>query len=315
VSGGRPPQTASPGDGRGTVAASAAPRRWHAHGFDRARYYRLAGALAWLPRGLRRGVAARLARVLVPWFPAERAAVRRNLARIHPERDAAWLDAATLRVFERFAACWADRLVLDRQPGVALRGHVAGVDAQLPTRAALAEGRGVVSLTAHLGNWALAGRALALLGRPVHVVMAPEADPVLGARRDRRRDPGVRVVRLTSPLVGVGLVAALRRGEVVAFQLDRALGGRGDVPVPFFGAPAPFPLGPFLTAAAAGAAVVLAFCVLGPAGGYHLAVEPALSVTRGNERAALGAAVAVLERHVRAHWDQWFNFYDVWEAA
>jgi predicted LPLAT superfamily acyltransferase len=22
-----------------------------------------------------------------------------------------------------------------------------------------------------------------------------------------------------------------------------------------------------------------------------------------------------LERYVRMHWDQWFNFYDVWERA
>jgi predicted LPLAT superfamily acyltransferase len=30
---------------------------------------------------------------------------------------------------------------------------------------------------------------------------------------------------------------------------------------------------------------------------------------------ALSAAVATLERYVRAHWDQWFNFYDVWERV
>ena len=122
-------------------------------------------------------------------------------------------------------------------------------------------------------------------------------------------------MRLTSPTVGVELVAALRRGEVVAFQLDRALGGRGDVAVPFFGAPVAFPLGPFLMAAAASAPVVPAFCVLQADGSYRLHVEPALAVSRGGEVEALGAAVATLERYVRAHWDQWFNFYDVWERV
>ena len=125
----------------------------------------------------------------------------------------------------------------------------------------------------------------------------------------------MRFVRLTSPVVAVELVGALRRGDVVAFQLDRALGGRGDVEVPFFGAPATFPLGPFLTAAAAGAPVVAAFCVLEPDGTYRLHVEPELSVSRGAEGEALRAAVAILERRVRAHWDQWFNFYDVWRPV
>jgi predicted LPLAT superfamily acyltransferase len=123
----------------------------------------------------------------------------------------------------------------------------------------------------------------------------------------------VRFMRLTSPMVGVELVAALRRGEIVAFQLDRAMGGRGDESVPFFGAPATFPLGPFVTAAAAGAPVVPAFCVLGPDGSYRLHVEPALTVSRGAELDALSRAVAVLERYVARYWDQWFNFYDIWE--
>jgi len=294
----------------------AARARWHAHPYNRSRYYRLAAVAApRLPRPVRAWLAERLAGVLVTRFPAERAAVRRNLERVHPGRGAAWLDAAVERVFARFAVCFADLLSLNRGPESGLWRHVAGIGGQEPTREALARGRGCVSVTAHLGNWELAGRLLATLGRPVHVVMAPEVDPAVGALLDRGGHPGVRFVRLTSPVVGVELVAALRRGDVVAFQLDRAVGGRGDAAVPFFGAPATFPLGPFVTAAAAGAPVVPAFCVLGPDGRYRLHVEPALAVSRGAEAEALRAAVATLERYVRMHWDQWFNFYDVWEGA
>jgi KDO2-lipid IV(A) lauroyltransferase len=104
---------------------------------------------------------------------------------------------------------------------------VAGIDAQEPTREAVARGRGCVSITAHLGNWELAGRALGILGRPVHIVMAPEIDPAVEALLANGGHAGVRFVRLTSPIVGAQLVAALRRGDIVAFQLDRAIGGRG----------------------------------------------------------------------------------------
>jgi lauroyl/myristoyl acyltransferase len=290
--------------------------RWHAHPYNRSPYYRFAAAAApRLPRSLRARVAARLGSLLVARFPVERAAVRRNLSRVHPGRDAAWLDTAASRVFARFAVCFADLFSLNRGPASTLSRHVAGVSGQEPTRQALARGRGCVTLTAHLGNWALAGRLLATLGRPVHVVMAPEADPDVGALLERGGHPGVRFVRLTSPVVGVELVGALRRGEVVAFQLDRALGGRGDAEAPFFGAPAPFPLGPFLIAAAAGAPVIAAFCVLEPDASYRLHVEPPLAVPRGAEGEALHAAVATLERYVRTHWDQWFNFYDIWERG
>ena len=37
------------------------------------------------------------------------------------------------------------------------------------------------------------------------------------------------------------------------------------------------------------------------------------TVSRGAELDALRRAVAVLERYVARHWDQWFNFYDIWE--
>jgi lauroyl/myristoyl acyltransferase len=290
--------------------------RWHAHPYNRPRYYRLAAATApRLPRPLRAWLATRLAGTLASRFPEERAAVRRNLARVHPDHEPAWLDAAVDRVFQRFAVCFADLLSLNRGPQSGLWRYVKEANDQEPTRAALAQGRGCVSITAHLGNWELAGRLLASLGRPVHVVMAPEVDPAVGALLDRGGHPGVRFVRMTSPVVVVELIGALRRGEVVAFQLDRAIGGRGDAEVPFFGAPATFPLGPFLTAAAAGAPVVPAFCVLEPDGAYRLHVEPAISVSRGFEGEALRAAVAILERQVRAHWDQWFNFYDVWKHA
>jgi lauroyl/myristoyl acyltransferase len=290
--------------------------RWHAHPYNRSRYYRLAAAAApRLPRPVRVWLAERLAGLLMARFPAERAAVQRNLMHVQPGRDPVWLDAAVERVFARFAVCFADLLSLNRGPESGLRRHVTGIDGQEPTRDALARGRGCVSVTAHLGNWELAGRLLAALGRPVHVVMAPEVDPAVGALLARGGHPGVRFVRLTSPVVGVELVAALRRGEVVAFQLDRAMGGRGDAAVPFFGAPATFPLGPFVMAAAAGAPVVPAFCVLGPDGSYRLHVEPEIVVSRGAEVGALGAAVATLERYVRTHWDQWFNFYDVWKRV
>ena len=85
--------------------------------------------------------------------------------------------------------------------------------------------------------------------------------------------------------------------------------------MPFFGVPAVFPLGPFVLAAAARVPVVPAFCVLESSGSYELHVEPALTVSRGSEDETLRAAVTILERYVRAYWDQWFNFYDVWGHA
>ena len=210
-----------------------APRaRWHAHPYNRSRYYRLAAAAA--PRlpaaGCGRWLAGRLARP-ARWRASPRSArpcggtwrgFTRGATRPGSTRPSTGCSRAS-------RVCFADLLSLNRGRSGALAAR-RGSDGQEPTRDALAGGRGCVSLTAHLGNWELAGRLLATLGRPVHVVMAPEEDPAVGALLARGGRPGLRFVRLTSPMVGVELVAALRRGEVVAFQLDRAAGrARGRV--------------------------------------------------------------------------------------
>lgn len=260
-------------------------------------------------------LARAVARAVALRCPAQRAAVRANLARIHPGAAPGWLEARVRRVFENFGVCLADQAALPGEPSPRLWRHVAGAEEQRVARALLAAGRGLVCVTAHLGNWALAGRVLAPLGRRVHLVMAPERDPRVGAVLDRSGSAAVRVVRRHVPLVGLGLVAALRRGEVVACQLDRPTGGRGDVPLPFFGAAVAFPAGPFRLAAAAGVPVVSAYCLLDAADRYRLLVDDPLEVARGREEVALQQAIGILERRVADHSDQWFNFSHVWEPA
>jgi KDO2-lipid IV(A) lauroyltransferase len=292
------------------VAAAPAPR-WYAHRFNRATVYRLGAAVAGtLPRPLRLRMAEALASIAGGRFPAERAVVRQNLARIAPSMGAAALDALVAEVFRHFAICFADLISSNR--GDDLEALIAGVDGMAGLDEAARAGRGLVVLTAHVGNWELAGRLLARHGaRPTHVVVAAEADPAV-ERFLRGGTAPVRFVTRTVPTASLSLVTALRRGEIVALQGDRALGTRGDVLQPFFGAPAAFPLGPFVLARAAGAPVMPAFCLLAADRRYRIVVGSPSIVEPGGEVAALARWVATLEDVVRRYPAQWFNFFDVW---
>ena len=282
--------------------------RWYAHGYNRAGFYRLAGAAGLLPRRARLGLAVIAADIAVRRMPVERAMVRQNLRRVTGASETE-LDAITRDVFRDFAMCFADLVSTNRRPADKLRGYLAGVTGA----DRLGEtGDGVISLTAHLGNWELGGRILAWRSaRPTHVVVAD--DTARGLERwVRRGGDGVRFISRSRATTAVTLLAALRRGEVVALQGDRALGGRRDVRAPFFGRPAPFPLGPFVLARASGAPIVPAFCVLGPDHRYTITLHEPFTVKAGGEADALARWVGVLEHAVREHPTQWFNFYDIW---
>jgi lauroyl/myristoyl acyltransferase len=282
--------------------------RWYTHSYNRVELYRLAGSMGWLPRPVRLGLARRLGR-LAPWFlPAERAAIRTTLQRV-TGAGGQRLDELTLGVFREFAMCFSDLLSTNRQPLARLQTHIAAVRG---TERLDDMTGGVISLTAHVGNWELAGRLLARRSaRPTHVVVAEEEAQAL-ERWVRRNGDGVRFVPRSRPTVSLGLVAALRRGEVVALQGDRALGNRGDVLVPFFGTPAPFPIGPFVLSRAAGVPIVPAFCLLDGDRRYAMRVYEPLTVAPGEEEMGVRAWVAILEDVVRQQPTQWFNFFDVW---
>jgi predicted LPLAT superfamily acyltransferase len=48
---------------------------------------------------------------------------------------------------------------------------------------------------------------------------------------------------------------------------------------------------------------------------YEIWVDQAIAVVPGHEAAALHQMVRVLERYIAMAPNQWYNFYDVWDAT
>lgn len=264
---------------------------------------------------MRFGLARMLATVVRQWMPRETAAVRHNLARILPEANALEIEQRTDALFRNFACFFADLLSINRSPLPVQQRYVHAIQGAAHLHSVLASGRGIVVVTAHLGNWDLAGRLLSAHGKTVHVLTAPEQHAAI-QRLLRQRDHAsqLRFVTNADPGVFVQLLMALRQGDIVAVQIDRATGHRSDVLVPFFGAPARFPLGPFVLARAAQVPVLPCFCLMEPDDRYTVCVEEAITVVPGQEEQALRHLLGILERYVAQAPEQWCNFYDVWDV-
>jgi len=106
----------------------------------------------------------------------------------------------------------------------------------------LALGKGVVALTAHIGNWELAGITASLMGYGVTAVSIPYLSPaVTRIYRKRRSSKGINVLLTgTSPK---GPLKALRENRVLAVLGDKVFTERGIKTV-FLGVEASLPRGP-----------------------------------------------------------------------
>jgi len=246
----------------------------------------------------RRGAIANFERVLAP-------AGRGEAAR------------AALRMFANFACCFTETMEF-----YGPRPRPIRVDPPIvnPIAAALTAGRGVVILTAHFGNWDIAAKTLGAYGRPINIVMARESNVTTQEYLRRAREQtGVRVIYSdTSVFSSLNMIRALRQNEIVALQLDRVTGKTRAIP--FFGAPAAFPAGPFILARLAGTPLIPVFIPRVGTRHYAIRLGQPLSVPRERgETAALDHAmrsvVAEFEQVVREFPTQWFQFLPFWPPS
>lgn len=125
------------------------------------------------------------------------------------------------RSFENAGRNLAQCLLLRRPTPAALELIEVNELSRRTLEAALAEGRGAVFVSPHLGPFELVAAAVAELGhRPVAVVREsydPRLDPIVDAHRQLR---GVGVIHRGHPGAPLRIVRALREGRPVGFLPD-----------------------------------------------------------------------------------------------
>ena len=177
--------------------------------------------------------------------------------------------------------------------------------------AALAKGKGVVILSAHLGNFFLIGSRLAVEGIPTFVLVNQPRDGRFAKLMDAYRLQVHQKTIHARPrhLALRELHEVLRGNQAVIMIADEYRKGNG-VEVSFFGRPVIARRGPVTIALRTGAAIVPTCMVRQPDNSLKLVIEPELEL----ERTAKGKneirentirITQWLERTVRAYPDQW----------
>jgi Kdo2-lipid IVA lauroyltransferase/acyltransferase len=181
-------------------------------------------------------------------------------------------------------------------------------------RGALAEGRGVVYVAAHLGPWERMAALLVEEGFPVATVARESYDPRFTRLYDRLRAPrGVRGIYRGRPGAAAAIVRELRAGRAVGFLVDIPSRVR-SVPARLFGAEADVPVGAAKIALARGAAVVVGTPAPGPSGALdRVLVErvPTADLAPGpeGEQALTRRLALALEARIAARPEAWLGLF------
>jgi predicted LPLAT superfamily acyltransferase len=124
------------------------------------------------------------------------------------------------------------------------------------------------------------------------------------------------------PSIMLAIQQAASQGALIALLVDRTQPGEAAVQAPFLGAPAEFPVAPWLVAAVLKLPVTLGFGLYRGGNRYELMFETfseGLDIPRRERAAAVPALIrryaARLEHYVRAAPYNWFNFYDFWDVS
>ncbi len=185
----------------------------------------------------------------------------------------------------------------------------------------LKKGKGLMLLTAHLGNWELGGLLFNILGYPVNVVTLVDENLRIDEVRERwRRSRGIKSLTVGDSITAAKNIAdALAKNEVVAMLGDRAA-KTNRMKTKFFGKEAYFPTGPVILSLLTQAPIVPGFIIYKGRGRYYgVAEEPIYAQDTGDReediKGTLKKIVKVFEKYIRQYPDQWYNFYPFWEDA
>ena len=177
-----------------------------------------------------------------------------------------------------------------------------------------------VILSAHIGNFELAGYSLVSERKRFNVVLfAGEKESVMKNRQAMFENTNVRMIPMRADMEYLFTInAAMGEGEIVSLPADRFFGGQKSFSVLFFGENANFPQGPFVVASRYCAPVLFVAVMKTGAKKYKIYVRPLSDSNRAGNCKDSSLQIAesfskVLEETVRQYPLQWYNYYDFWK--
>ncbi len=273
----------------------------------------------WLPLQLTTRAGAHLGSLAYGVLRSERHRALRHLElALGSERSEVERQAIARESFRNLGRTFFEVIKLDRLDGFQL-GERVRFEGEERLKAAVASGRGVLFVTAHLGNWELMA-AVVSMRYPLAVVAAPIYDPRLEGLMIRiRAAHGIETLVRDSPGMLRRTLAMLKRGGVVGILIDQDTRVDG-VFVPFFGHAAYTPAGAARLGLRSGAAVVAGFIRREADGTHRVLIDGPFEMKPGSDperdiQYETARLSKIIEERIRETPEQWVWMHRRWRTS
>jgi len=271
-----------------------------------------------LPLWLTRAISRCISFISYLFLKNTRENVEKNLSHVYS--DPREIKDVARKIFLNYGSYLADWAKLNHMNTKKVLGLFSLLKGKENIEEGLRRGKGIILLTAHLGNWELGSLFFSHSGIPMNVITAQDAiEGIANVREKTRKFHNVKTITIgKAPLSFMDIVSVLQKNEIVAMLIDRYIAEKGML-IDFFGKPARFPTGPVLLAKSTGAAIMPAFIVLGPDGKYKAIADSIVDMEFSGDREKdirvnLEKIVRIFEKYIREYVDQWYNFTYLWDT-
>ncbi|MFA5275631.1 MAG: lysophospholipid acyltransferase family protein [Candidatus Omnitrophota bacterium] len=240
--------------------------------------------------------------------------VTKNLKTIFPEKSAEEIAKIRIWLFRNFAKYLVDFFRYEKLDNEYIKKNIR-IDNLSYFDDALKNGKGVIILSAHIGNWELGAVVVALSGYPLWAVALEHKEKEVNDFFDsQRKSKGVNVIPFSKAVRQC--LDLLNDNKIIALVGDRDFTGNGVI-TDFFGKRARFPDGPAAFALKTGASILPCFMVRNPDDSFTLKIEkPFQFVSQGDKKEDIKMCIheyiKIFEGYIRNYPEQWYIFRKFW---
>ena len=257
----------------------------------------------------------------------DRAYTWANLKAIFPEKTDKEIWRIRITMFRNFAKYLVDFFRFHEMDKEYIERNIR-VEGIKNFDKALAMGKGVIVLTAHIGNWELGGVVIAQMGYDFWVDALEHKNKKVNDFFDgQRHSKGIKVISFNRAVRQS--LKVLIENRLLGLVGDRDFTKDGGIVIDFFGKPTSFPKGPAALSLKTGAPIVPGFMIRNPDDSFTLKIEPPIPVnsypkqknpgdnsfTKMSEKDLQELTkryTIIIEDYIKKYPEQWYVFRKFW---